>query len=229
MRKRAAATMAVAAAACALLLAACAGGGGEKGAGTIPEATPRAGQTPAAAGQAGQEAPPSSLRQALERWQRGSFKITYAVTIPGFQDPFQVVLYTQPGKVRIDTEDMTVIQREGEPDLVCDRQERTCEEGDAVSALSTSVAFDPKVASSTVDLLAAPGRTAQQSGRTIAGRQATCWSSGTDTRIEACFADDGALLLLAVDYGGRTLAWEAQRVERASDADFRPPYPVTRS
>ena len=80
------------------------------------------------------------------------------------------------------------------------------------------------------------GLDVDRSQRTIAGEKGTCFSvsgsiQGEEGSAEWCFASDGLLLLFAGSSSGADggeFRLEATKLDRkVSDADFKPPYPVT--
>lgn len=67
----------------------------------------------------------------------------------------------------------------------------------------------------------------EQSSRTIAGRDATCFSSSTEEGdFEICFGDDGLLLAWSFDGEQGSSTLEATEVGSVPDDAFDPPYEV---
>ncbi|HXG42188.1 MAG TPA: hypothetical protein VNL95_05620 [Dehalococcoidia bacterium] len=207
----------VAAAACVLLLAvACGGGQGER--------------------VGGRDDAQRALREAAQRLAQGQFKITYSATISGGGQPSQggqMVFYWRPGNFRLDFSagpaqiSLFTSQGQGQIGVMCDHTSRTCAEVTVGRDTSTPFGFDPNTIWQDIPGLLGSGPL-QRSSRTIAGQQATCWTGQSPYRVEVCLRNDGALLSLSYEEAGQTFRMEAQRVERPSDADFQPPYPVAR-
>lgn len=186
-------------------------------------------------------APGDALAAAAEAWGGRDVIVegTWEQTTDGETTSGTVRLVWQPSRQRwrmdlSSTDGSGSLIATAERTLACVDAEQACAQlpatGGALPPLVAPVPGLQLLAVTDVAALAARfGAQVTTGTRTVAGREATCFSGTTaEGTGEVCFADGVLVLLRAEDAGGR-ITYEATAVEDPSaidDALFEPPYPV---
>lgn len=226
----------------ALIIALCSGGGddGNKSAGARPTATESTEN-----GGDGEETPePTTEREedaaaALEglsgAYAGASARVTYEFTSTtgGETTNSTLTIYSDPPNSRTDFEDTsggetTSFINQGDSTFICSGGQ--CFSYPAGGAVNPVPFVSQYAEPGAIERIAAQaGVDIQKTEEEIAGINARCFHlSEEGVAVTWCFSDDGLLLLGASKSADAEFEMRASEVNRnVSDADFKPPFPVT--
>jgi len=228
-----------------LAVAAC--GGGTSSADKTSTAAAGAGSTPGASGPAaGGDDGDQALRAIRTKFLDATFRATYQMRSPSDPDLDNARLTLEKrgrDRLRIELastqsgEDVSIIAIES-PDVAVfclnDAAELSAllglEPGQGVCFKNDPTGGNPveSIRSSLTELEDADAQLVDRSQRTVAGRQADCYTTkdSSGATENACFDDDG-VLLYAETSGDEATTLEAQSVSRdVNDSHFTPPYEI---
>lgn len=210
-----------------LLAAACGGDGEETGA----EGT----ETPATGTQDG-----DGVEGLASEFENTDARVAYTLTSEAegeSQDgEFELFWRGSEGRWRMDFtfegQGSTTMISTGEGAIVCDHNQKSCFSVPSAQQAQVPLPFlgealrAPERFGETLSQNFA-GTDFDESSRTIAGRDASCFSSNTEEGdFEICFSDDGLLLAWSFDSAQGSSTLEATEVGDVPDGAFDPPYEV---